>query len=187
MPATSTTTVTWTSSVGVSRMTSSTACSSSPTPAARSRRVAVFASNGQNTGHVKLADLDCDGLLDAVATNNDSGTVSILPGTGGGFGAPAITSVGISPDEIAIADMDADGDLDVATANRDSNSLSVITNQSDCGAPINPDVDGDGVVGFGDLVSVLSAWGACSGCPQDVDGDGMVGFSDITTILAAWG
>lgn len=49
------------------------------------------------------------------------------------------------------------------------------------------DVDGDGVVGFGDLVGVLTDWGACSGCPADLDGDGVVGFADLVAVLTAWG
>lgn len=49
------------------------------------------------------------------------------------------------------------------------------------------DVDGDGAVGFGDILAVLGAWGPCGDCPEDVDGDGVVGFSEILTILGAWG
>ncbi|NNF42811.1 MAG: hypothetical protein HKO59_15925 [Phycisphaerales bacterium] len=50
----------------------------------------------------------------------------------------------------------------------------------------NPDIDGDGQVGFSDLLAVLSAWGPCSGCPADLDGDGLVGLIDLLIILSAW-
>ena len=32
------------------------------------------------------------------------------------------------------------------------------------------DLDGDGVVGFQDIVALLAACGACGGCPDDLDG-----------------
>jgi len=56
------------------------------------------------------------------------------------------------------------------------------------GEPAEPaDLDGDGVVGSGDLGALLAAWGACAGCPEDLDGDGAVGSGDLGILLAAWG
>ena len=52
------------------------------------------------------------------------------------------------------------------------------------------DLDGDGRVGFGDLVALLAAWGACpkeGECPEDLDGNGVVEFSDLLALLAVWG
>jgi hypothetical protein len=49
------------------------------------------------------------------------------------------------------------------------------------------DTDGDGTVGFTDLVAVLTAWGPCVGCDEDIDGNGDVGFSDLLSILNSWG
>ncbi|NNM25539.1 MAG: hypothetical protein HKO59_06070 [Phycisphaerales bacterium] len=53
------------------------------------------------------------------------------------------------------------------------------------------DVDGDGIVGFTDLLLILSFWGDCpappADCPMDVDNDGVVGFLDLLTVLSAWG
>lgn len=50
-----------------------------------------------------------------------------------------------------------------------------------------PDIDGDGIVGFSDLLELLAAFGPCGDfCPADLDQDGMVGFSDILIVLAAW-
>ena len=48
------------------------------------------------------------------------------------------------------------------------------------------DVDGNGVVDFGDLLAVLAAWGNAGG-PEDLDGSGTVGFSDLLIVLGAWG
>ncbi len=51
------------------------------------------------------------------------------------------------------------------------------------------DVTADCIVGFDDLLAVLSSFGPCgdpSDCPEDVDGDGTVGFTDILEVLSAW-
>ncbi len=57
----------------------------------------------------------------------------------------------------------------------------------DFALPNPADLDGDGSVGFGDLIIVLSSWGDCAGaCPADLDGDGSVGFGDLLLVLAAW-
>jgi hypothetical protein len=52
------------------------------------------------------------------------------------------------------------------------------------GAP--GDVDGDGVVGFPDLLAILAAWGPCLDCPEDLDGNGTVDFQDLLVVLANW-
>ncbi|NNF41819.1 MAG: hypothetical protein HKN62_02015 [Phycisphaerales bacterium] len=49
------------------------------------------------------------------------------------------------------------------------------------------DVDDDDLVGFTDLIALLSDWGACVACPTDVDRDGTVGLSDLLEVLGAWG
>ncbi|MBX3374199.1 MAG: hypothetical protein KF817_10210 [Phycisphaeraceae bacterium] len=49
------------------------------------------------------------------------------------------------------------------------------------------DLDGDGAVGFEDLLVLLSAWGPCPGaCDADLTGDCQVGFDDLLALLAAW-
>lgn len=49
------------------------------------------------------------------------------------------------------------------------------------------DIDGDGTVGFGDLLAVLASWGPCGDpCPEDLDCDGEVGFDDVLAVLADW-
>jgi hypothetical protein len=53
--------------------------------------------------------------------------------------------------------------------------------------PCPGDLDGDGIVGFPDLLIVLSMWGPCPGCPGDIDGDDIVGFPDLLIVLSTWG
>ena len=49
------------------------------------------------------------------------------------------------------------------------------------------DLDHDGQIGFGDLITVLVAWGPCDDCDADLDENGDVGFSDLLFILSNWG
>ena len=51
------------------------------------------------------------------------------------------------------------------------------------------DLDGDGLVGFSDLLVALGSWGPCplkGACIADLDGDGIVAFGDIVALLAAF-
>ncbi len=51
------------------------------------------------------------------------------------------------------------------------------------------DVDGSGLVDLDDLLTVLSAFGACPSfpCPADLDGDGAVDFDDLLSVIGAFG
>ncbi|MHC5114728.1 MAG: hypothetical protein ACYTGP_09905 [Planctomycetota bacterium] len=54
--------------------------------------------------------------------------------------------------------------------------------------PCPEDLDGSGAVGFGDVLSIIGAWGPCAGaCPHDLNGNGTVDFADILAVIAAWG
>jgi len=54
--------------------------------------------------------------------------------------------------------------------------------------PCPADVDGDGSVGFTDLLLILGAFGPCgTTCAEDVDDDGTVGFTDLLLVLTNWG
>lgn len=68
-------------------------------------------------------------------------------------------------------------------------ALHAAGNSGKCKPPCFNDVNGDGIVGFADLVAVLSSWGPCddSCCPADRNGDGQVGFTDVIAVLSAWG
>lgn len=134
-------------------------------------RVAV----GQGPGGVELADLNRDGKLDLVVTNERDGTATILLNDGkGGFrqavGSPM--AAGQQPNDVAIADLDGDERLDLAFANHESHSVTVLRGDGHggfrqaAGSPlpvrsrphphgiVAADVDGDGVI---DLV--VDSWG----------------------------
>jgi hypothetical protein len=48
------------------------------------------------------------------------------------------------------------------------------------------DLDGDGLVGFGDVLLVLAAWGETDS-EADATGDGIVDHDDLIQLLASWG
>ena len=76
-----------------------------------------------------------------------------------------------------------DGSLGFPTA--DEGILAVYT----APVPACPnDVTADRVVGFADLLAVLSAWGGCAeSCDADVTHDAFVDFSDLLSVLSSWG
>jgi len=51
------------------------------------------------------------------------------------------------------------------------------------------DLSCDGVVGFDDLLIILSAWGSCGAgpCDADLNGDHEIGFDDLLIVLSSWG
>ncbi|HIB50859.1 MAG TPA: hypothetical protein EYO40_06240 [Phycisphaerales bacterium] len=55
-----------------------------------------------------------------------------------------------------------------------------------CPNPCPSDIDGDGIVGVSDILSLIAGWGG-NDPTQDLDGDGTVGVSDLLIIIAAWG
>ncbi len=51
------------------------------------------------------------------------------------------------------------------------------------------DLNGDGIVGIVDFLSLIAAWGSCAdcgNCPGDFDGDCEVGILDLLILLGNW-
>ena len=73
-------------------------------------------------------------------------------------------------------------DVDEVRVGRTWSDVVPNSGSSDC----PEDINGDGIVGFGDVLEALSAWGS-SGGAADVDGDGTVAFGDVLAVLSAFG
>ena len=52
------------------------------------------------------------------------------------------------------------------------------------------DLNGDGIVGVGDMLLLFASWGPCADCddcPADLNGDCTVGVADLLLLFANWG
>ena len=90
-------------------------------PAVLEPEVPVSAGNQPNS--VALADLNGDGILDLVETNQQDGTVSVCFGYGTGtFGTPTTYAAGVQPISVAVADLNGDLKPDLVITNNDPTS-----------------------------------------------------------------
>ena len=100
---------------------------------------------------------------------------------GGGVGAGGVFVWSLDPDWHHFF-FDTQGTLALV-----ENAIGLV--QAD--SPAMPgDLNGDGIVGITDFLSLLSAWGSCSDCgtcPADFDGDCSVGILDMLVLLGNWG
>ena len=75
---------------------------------------------------------------------------------------------------------------DIASGSSEDDNANGTPDECECPA----DLDGDGIVGVSDLLSLLASWGPCppeADCPGDFSADGTVGILDLLTLLANWG
>ena len=84
--------------------------------------------------NVALADLDNDSYQDAVVTNQNQNSISVLLSNGsGGFQEQVTYDTGQMPHGVALADINNDDLIDIVVTNRESSTVSVYLN--DDGAP----------------------------------------------------
>jgi hypothetical protein len=95
---------------------------------------------------------------------------------------------------VDVYDVDDDGDETEPTPDLDFTDR-VIGAAVDRGpyeypCDLRADFNEDGLVGFADLLQLLSEWGPCESCPPscewDVNGDCEVGFADLLFVLSEW-
>ncbi len=144
-----------------------------------------YSANGSMHTGVAVADFNGDGKLDAVTSDADTGTVSLLLGNGNGTLTYAgAYAVGSSPSAVAVGDFNGDGRPDVAAANAGSNTVSVLLNDG-AWSGLPGDVNGDGTVDIFDVNVVSANWGG-PGPIGDANHDGSIDIFDINLISANW-
>lgn len=117
-----------------------------------------------NLGYVAVADLNGDGRLDIVATDDAAGVVQVFMGNGDGTFTPGAayptdTSGNPGPLDVVVGDFNHDGKLDLAIANGNTSSVGVLLG------------NGDGT--FGNLASYpVTGFVPQSLTAADVNGDG---------------
>lgn len=104
-----------------------------------------LAMNG-GAGHVVVADVNGDGLRDALATSSPGGVV-FLPGLGdGNFGPRMHYGTGVGTSRIALGDVNSDGRPDVAVVRSSAAAVTVIENTNTVSAVLERP-EGGGVAG----------------------------------------
>ena len=88
---------------------------------------------GQMPEGIAAGDFNSDGISDLAVANTQSGSITVLIGSGsggrgdGGFIQPATSySAGVGAEHIAVGDFNSDGIQDLAVANRGANTVSVL-------------------------------------------------------------
>ncbi|MEV7611908.1 FG-GAP-like repeat-containing protein [Streptomyces sp. NPDC089799] len=112
---------------------------------------------------IGASDLNGDGHLDLVTSNNSSGTLSVLLGDGdGGFGTASSVSAGMTfPTKLKLADVNEDGKQDaVIVAPGTPGRIAVLL--------------GDGAGGFGTANLLSAGSNLTSASVSDMNGDGHV-------------
>ncbi len=120
---------------------------------------------GSEPRKVTVADIDADGKLDIISSNQGANTISVLRNTSTAstisFETKIDFTVSVEPEDIAAADLDGDGKPEIAVSCSGSNLVSVLRNTSTTGT-----------ISFAaktDLTAGAGTWGVALG---DIDGDG---------------
>lgn len=152
---------------------------------------------GFGSGRGGCGDVNDDGHADLLfsafvddAQAENAGTAYVFSGDDGSV-LRTITNT-IAQDQfgfstIGAGDLSGDGSPDFVISTtlhdaggKDAGRVYVIAGR------IAGDADGDGIVGFADILSVLASWGPCDCCSADLNQDGSVGFADLLITLASW-
>ena len=110
-----------------------------------------------------LGDVNADGRIDVIIEPENSWDKYLF------FNRPAL-------------DTDCNANAIPDSCDTDNNSNGV---PDACEPPI-ADIDGDGLIGGGDLTILLQSWGNLGG-RADLNGDGVVDANDLAILFAAWG
>ncbi len=162
---------------------------------------------------VHAVDIDSDGDMDVLSASEDDNKIAWYENNGLGiFGIEQVISIdAIEAKAVSSSDLDNDGDMDILSASLaddkiawyenviagctntnacNFNSNSIIDDASCIWPPCSAcdgDIDGDGEVGTGDLLSLLSNMGCLNPpgpCQGDLNLDGIVNVSDLLFLVS---
>lgn len=90
---------------------------------------------------IDAGDVNGDGHVDVITSNQLSASVSVFLNDGNGvFLPPMAYSVGNVPQRVIMVDLDLDGDFDVVVTNSFSESISVLRNPGDANFAVEPQI-----------------------------------------------
>ena len=115
------------------------------------------------------ADIDGDGRLDIVTSNNDYKTVSVLFNNGDGFATAVVYAFEEPPRSVAAADVNGDGHTDLVVGNSSNTSLTVLLN--------------DGAGAFTEHKDYALGGYSKSVAVADINGDGKADIIDIISVV----
>jgi FG-GAP-like repeat/Secretion system C-terminal sorting domain/IPT/TIG domain len=122
-------------------------------------------STGSGPRKVAVADIDGDGKLDIISSNQDANSVSILRNTSTAttisFETKVDITVATAPEDITAGDLDGDGKPEIAVAGSGAGVVSILRNTST-----------SGTISFAaktDVTAGTGTWGVAIG---DIDNDG---------------
>jgi hypothetical protein len=105
--------------------------STQSSPTAKSTTLSGASQGILAPGAVALADLNGDGIPDAIVANSGANEILVYLGRGDGrYVAPLAFPVGTDPVSVTVADLTGDGIPDLIVANRGSNDLSILLGES---------------------------------------------------------
>ena len=135
-------------------------------------------------------DLDDDGAPDAMVSDALESVIYVHRNRNDGtatFEDPTMIFSGGYTRVIEPYDFDGDCDWDVLLADIALHRIQLYRNDTpQSGSCASRDLDGDGTIGFNDLLVILGAFGSGS-THGDFNFDGVIDFTDLITLLGVWG
>jgi hypothetical protein len=147
--------------------------------------VTASSSVGQLVTGIAAGDLNLDGAIDLLVTNQFDSTATLLMGNGDGTFTPtqSVVATGRGPSGIALGDFNGDGKLDFAVTNAWAGTVSIFMNQNCAGLPAT-------ACTFSQTASVPVGTNPGAIAEGDLNADGFVdlvvanfGSNDITMLL----
>ena len=172
----------------------------------------AYAALGNNDQQVLIAFLKSLGQVEFDSDSDRDVELDDFHGYVDTIGFRGCYGLNVTPDDpCAIHDVDQDGDIDLedfdvflmafddevsdCNENGTSDMLDILLGEIDDDNDGIPDVcqgcvgdlDGDNILGVGEILAIIGAWGSCTDCAADINQDGLVNVTDLLYIVGNWG